>query len=177
MIKDKILVVDDEKPLCELMRDILEGEGYQVELAQGGRDGLRTFFNWRPTLVVTDILMPDLDGWQLLERIRDVSETPVIILSALTKEQDTVRGLRSGADDYMVKPVRLSEFVARVEATLRKSKQSSDVEEEYNDSVLQLDFVRHQVRVRGNKVDLSPQEFRLLGALVRNANLVPRRLR
>ena len=172
MTKAKILVVDDETNVRELMSDVLEDDGYRVVSACDGREGLKAFFSWRPSLVVLDILMPSMNGWQLLERIREVSETSVIILTALGSELDTVRGLRSGADDYMFKPVRTSEFLARVEATLRKTNLSTEVIEEYQDAVLHVDFKRYQVCLDGVEIQLSPQEFRLLGTLVRNANTV-----
>ena len=151
---------------------MLQEEGYDVVTASNGREGLRTFFTLRPALVVLDILMPEMNGWELLERIREVSESPVIILTALGREQDAVKGLRSGADDYVVKPVRTSEFVARVEAALRKSSPTPEVENVYKDAVLHVDYMRHQVYLRGSEVALSAQEFRLLAALVRNASAV-----
>ncbi len=171
-MKANILVVDDEKAIGDLMKDILEAEGYRVAVAADGLEGLKAFFETRPTLVLLDILMPEMNGWQLLERIREVSEVPVIIVTALGREQDTVRGLRSGADDYVVKPVRRSEFLARVDAILRKANPSAQVGEEYEDAVLRVDFKRHRVHLKGDQVDLSAQEFRLLGTLVRNANAV-----
>ncbi|MBI2871917.1 MAG: response regulator transcription factor [Chloroflexi bacterium] len=170
--KAKILVVDDEGPIREMLRDILEQEGYAVQDVADGEEGLKTFFSWKPSLVVLDILMPKMDGWQLLERIREMSEAPVIVLSALAEERHAVRGLRSGADDYVSKPVRTSEFLARVEAALRKAKIGPRVEEAYRDRVLCVDFLRHQVYVEGREVALSPQEFRLLAALVRHAGMV-----
>ena len=171
-MKSKILVVDDEEDLRDLMYDVLVAEDYEVVLAADGREGLKAFFGWRPDLVVSDILMPEMDGWQLLERIREVAEIPVIMLTALGREQDTVKGLRSGADDYLVKPVRMREFVARVEANLRKTRGSAEVADEYQDSVLKVNFPRHEVLLRGNKVSLSPQEFRLLSTLVRSPDVV-----
>ena len=141
-------------------------------LASDGRQGLRAFFSWQPVLTVLDIMMPGLDGWSLLERIREVSDTPVIILTALGREHEQVRGLRSGADDYVVKPFRTAEFLARVAAALRKADSSQVAEERYRDGSLLVDFPRHHVYRSGEKIDLTPQEFRLLAALVRNANLV-----
>ena len=168
----RILLVDDERELLDLMRELLEDQGYEVAVAADGREGLRAFFSWRPLLTVLDIMMPGMDGWHLLERIREVSEAPVIILTALGREHEQVRGLRSGADDYVVKPFRTAEFLARVEAALRRSSGPGDVAERYEDRALLVDFPRHQVYVAGDRVDLTPQEFRLLAALVRNANLV-----
>jgi DNA-binding response OmpR family regulator len=171
-MKARILVVDDEQPIRDLLRELLEGEGYDVVLAEDGQDGLKAFFASRPALVVLDILMPRMDGWKLLERIREVSDAPVIILSALDREQETVRGLRGGADDYVVKPMRRAEFLARVEAVLRKAHPGREAEEEYRDAAMHIDFPHHQVHLDGRRVELSPLEFRLLWALVRNANVV-----
>lgn len=168
----RILVVDDEEPIRTLMQDTLEPEGYRVRLAANGQIGLREFFSWHPDVVVLDILMPGMDGWCVLERIREVSETPVIILSALSQEHDAVRGLKAGADDYVVKPLRLSEFVARVEAALRRHREPDDLQGFYSDSALYVDFSKHRVYVGGKEVDLSPTAFRLLTALVRNAGHV-----
>ncbi len=171
MLERKILVVDDEQPLQVLIRAILEEQGYQVALASDGKEGLKAFFAWRPELVVLDIMMPHMDGWQVLQRIREVSEAPVIMLSALGQEHQIVRGLKSGADDYVTKPFRTGELVARVEAALRKTR-PFEASDEYQDTALRVDFSRHETFLRGDRIDLSPQEFRLLGALVKNAGMV-----
>ncbi len=168
----RVLVVDDEQSIQVLMLNILKGEGYEVAIASDGREALKTFFLWRPELVVLDVMLPQMDGWQVLERIREVSEAPVIMLSALAQEHQVVRGLKSGADDYVTKPFRMGELLARVEVAMRKMKTASAAIEEYRDAMLHMDFVRHQVHLRGDKVDLSPQEFRLLSILTRNAGKV-----
>jgi len=168
----RVLIVDDEEPIRTLMQDTLEPEGYNVRLAANGQAGLQEFFSWHPDVVVLDILMPGMDGWCVLERIREVSSIPVIILSALSQEHDAVRGLKVGADDYVVKPLRLSEVVARVEAVLRRRKEPADQQSFYSDSVLYVDFSKHRVYVRGEEVSLSPTAFRLLSALVQNAGHV-----
>ncbi|MBI4202376.1 MAG: response regulator transcription factor [Chloroflexi bacterium] len=162
----KILVVDDEESLQVLIQEILRREGYEVALASDGKEGLVAFYGWKPDLVVLDLMMPRMDGWQVLERIREVSETPVIILSALGQKHQVVQGLHEGADDYVIKPFHTDELLARVKAALRKAK-PADATDAYQDSNLTLDFSNHQVYLRGDKVDLSPQEFRLLGALVK----------
>ncbi len=171
-MNSKILVVDDEENICELMTYVLQEEGHTVATAKDGREGLKALFSWQPSLVVLDLMMPQMDGWTLLDRIREVSEAPVIVVSALGEEGDKVRALRSGADDYITKPLRISEFLARVDAALRKAKDTPQVKEEYKDPVLQVDFPHHYVYVNGHKLDLSPTEFRLLSALVRNASVV-----
>ena len=168
----KILVVDDDSEIRDLMEELLKEEGYEIVVAADGKKGLQAFFAHQPELVVLDLMMPQMDGWNLLERIREVSEAPVIILTALGREHQKVRGLRSGADDYVVKPFSKAEFLARVKAALRKARPSQGIEERYEDATLVVDFPRHQVYLKGEKIDLTPQEFRLLGALVRNTNLV-----
>lgn len=171
--RERILVVDDEPSVCELVHELLEEAGYEVVSARDGRDAVRSFFQWRPELVVLDISMPGMDGWNVLDRIREVSEAPVIIMSALDRENDAVRGLRNGADDYIVKPARTAELVARVDSLLRRARMGVETEgDAYTDGTLTLDQARHEVSVAGRSVDLTPQEFRLLGVLVRNAGLV-----
>jgi len=168
----KILVVDDERELRELMQELLDADGYKVEVAADGREGLKLFFAGHPDLVVLDLMMPQMDGWDLLERIREVSETPVIILTALGREHEKVKGLKAGADDYVVKPFQKSEFLARVQAALRRSRSPQPTREVYQDPVLTVDYPQHQVYLGGAKVDLTAQEFRLLAALVQNPNRV-----
>ncbi|MBI4310804.1 MAG: response regulator transcription factor [Chloroflexi bacterium] len=167
----KVLVIDDEESLAALVKAVLEGEGYKVAKAADGKEGLKAFYTFRPELVVLDVLMPAMDGWQVLERIREVSETPVIMLTALGQEHQIVKGLKGGAADYMVKPFRTAELVARVEAALRKSHAAPD-SNDYHDAALRVDFPRHEVYFRGERLDLSPREFRLLGVLVKNAGKV-----
>jgi DNA-binding response OmpR family regulator len=173
--KDRVLVVDDEPSVRDLVHELLDDAGYEVTSVRDGKEAVRTFFQWRPALVVLDIAMPGMDGWNVLERIREVSSAPVIMLTALGRENDAVRGLRNGADDYIVKPARTAELVARVESLLRRSRtqdEESDATELYSDAVLRVDHARHEVAVDGTPVDLTPQEFRLLAVLVQNAGLV-----
>ena len=168
-----ILVVDDAIDIRDMLRDFLEAEGYGVATAANGLEALRAFYQSRPALVISDIAMPEMDGWTFLKRLREFTETPVIMLSALGEERDKVRGLRDGADDYVVKPVMRAELLARVEALLRRAR-SEDTEEAavYRDAALYLDYERHDVRVHGEPVELSPQEFRLLTALIRHPGAV-----
>lgn len=137
-------------------------------------DGLRRFYGDRPDLVVLDIAMPVMDGWQVLERLREVSDVPVLILTAAIQERDKLRGLRSGADDYITKPFSGEELLARVEAALRRVVPSEDESDTtgYSDPEIAIDFQKHEVFVRGESVGLSPTEFRLLTALTRSANQV-----
>ena len=177
--RQRILIVDDAGDIREMLRDFLEPEGYDVVTAGDGAEGLRALYAARPSLVISDVFMPQMDGWTFLERLREFTDVPVIMLSALGEERAKVRGLRGGADDYLVKPVTRGELLARVEAILRRmrSEETADTAV-YQDTVLYVDVARHDVRVRGAQVDLSPQEFRLLAAFLRypGAVLSPERL-
>ena len=168
-----ILVVDDASDIRAMLRDVLETAGYAVATAANGIEALRAVYGSHPALVITDIAMPEMDGWVFLERLREFTETPVIMLSALGEERDKVRGLRDGADDYVVKPVMRAELLARVEALLRRAKSGeAEATAVYQDAALYVDFERHHVRVRGEPVELSPQEFRLLTAFIRHPGAV-----
>ena len=170
----KILVVDDEHLVVEGLQRWLEAEGYAVVSACDGLQGLKEFFLHHPCLAIVDILMPRMDGLELLRRIREVSEVPVIILSALVKEEDKVHGLSLGADDYVTKPIGKRELLARVEAALRRAGVSdpTDEEQSYSDGAITVDFAGHLVYVRGQQVELTPIEYRLLSYLIQHAGKV-----
>jgi DNA-binding response OmpR family regulator len=170
----RILVVDDDDDIRGLVRTLLERTGADVKDARDGRDGLREFHAWRPDLVVLDVSMPELDGWTVLERIRDMSEVPVLMLTARGDELERVRGLHAGADDYVVKPFGKQEFVARVQALLRRASRSTQAEESdtYADEYLAIDWAQAKVTVGGREVQLTPLEFRLLSTFVRNPRQV-----
>lgn len=169
----RILVVDDEDDIRGLVAITLQRAGYDVDVAIDGAAGVDAFFDVDPDLVVLDVMMPGLDGWAVLDRIREASDLPVIMLTARTAEQDRVRGLRSGADDYLTKPFGRQELVARVEALLRRARTerpaSLDV---LGDSFLRIDLRQRLVTVRGLEVALTPLEFRLLAVLVRHRGQV-----
>ena len=170
----KILVIDDEDDIRLIVATHLERDGYSTVVAPNGREGLRHFYNDRPDLVVLDIAMPEMDGWQVLERIREVSNLPVLILTAAAQDRDKVRGLRGGADDYITKPFSGEEFLARIESALRRANNGTEDSEGsvYHDSEITIDYSRHEVVVRGQAIELTPIEFRLLGALTDNADRV-----
>src|SRR6476469_1461915 len=121
----KLLVVDDDEDIRVLVATLLERTGAVVHDAPNGRDALREFHAWRPDLVILDVNMPELDGWAVLERIRDMSEVPVLMLTARGEELERVRGLQAGADDYVVKPFGKQELVARIQALLRRAARGS----------------------------------------------------
>jgi DNA-binding response OmpR family regulator len=164
--------VDDEEDLRELTRLTLELAGHRVTVASDGMEGLRIFFSEPPDVVLLDIRMPAMDGWTLLERIREVSDVPVIMLTAYGQEWQKVQGLRGGADDYMVKPVGKQELLARIDAVRRRSTSAQGTRDPYQDAVLSIDFRRHKVYVRSEEVHLSPIEFKLLAIFVQNRDMV-----
>ena len=170
----KILVIKDNEDIRTVVTTRLNRAGYDTIIAADGMDGLRRFYGDRPDLVVLDIAMPVMGGWQVLERLREVSDAPVLILTAATQERDKLRGLRSGADDYITKPFSGEELLAPVEVALRRASSSEEEAEStgYSDPEITIDFQKHEVLVRSESVSLSPTEFRLLAALIRNANQV-----
>src|SRR6187551_1274475 len=169
--KPRLLVVDDDEDIRALLRLILERAGYDVEEQGDGRAALRAFHVGNHDLVVLDVTMPDLDGWQLLERIRDLSDVPVLMLTARDSESDRVRGLRGGADDYVTKPFDREELLARVEALLRRAPRD-DEPVSYSDSFMQVDFVQRTSSIEGQEVPLTRQEYKMLEAFVRHPGQV-----
>jgi len=166
-------VIDDDADIRGLVAKLLERAGLSVEQAEDGRAGLRALHKNPPNLVVLDVSMPDLDGWQTLERIRDLSDVPVLMLTARGDELERVRGLQAGADDYVVKPFGRQELVARVQALLRRAgPHAAQQQEHYADDHLTIDFAQRAVTFEGEAVSLTPLEFRLLAALVRHPRQV-----
>jgi DNA-binding response OmpR family regulator len=170
--RTRILVVDDDQDIRQLLRALLERAGYVVDEAEDGRAALRILFTTPPALVILDVTMPDMDGYETLERIRDLSEVPVLMLTARTQELEKVRGLSAGADDYVAKPFGRQELLARVQALLRRSGGKSEVVETYADDFVQVDYGQRRIVVENRDVQLTPLEFKLLAAFVQNPNLV-----
>ena len=171
----KILVIDDDPIFVKLVEQVLTRKGYEVLKASNGQEGLRLLFAHKPDLVLLDMVMTGMDGWQTCSRIRDISDIPIIILSGQRKsEEDVVRGLDYGADDYLVKPVRTQELVARVRAVLRRTESPPAPEARrevtYSDDYLMVDVAERKVTVNGNAVRLTPREFRMLALLVGNTS-------
>jgi DNA-binding response OmpR family regulator len=168
-----ILIVDDEADVRGLVREILQRAGYEVREAGDGQEGLRAFYGERPDLVVLDVSMPVLDGWETLARIRELSDVPVIMLTASGEELQRVRGLAAGADDYVTKPFGRQELVARVQALLRRTQRAAtETLERYADALLTIDVAQRAVTYAGRDLELTPLEFRLLLALVRHPRQV-----
>jgi DNA-binding response OmpR family regulator len=172
----EILVVDDDPPGLKLISFLLREEGYVVSTAQDGQTALKVMQQRSPDLVILDVMMPHIDGFEVCSRIRKMANIPVIFLSAKGQVDDKVKGLSIGADDYLVKPFEPSELLARVEAVLRRSGTSSDQQDAMpvRGGGLYLDPIRHMVfrEEDGKEIELTPIEFRLLWCLMRDAGRV-----
>ncbi len=165
----QILCIEDDPDITLAIGLVLGGAGLEVSTAADGREGLRKFHNGRPDAILLDVGLPALDGWELLARIRAASDVPVLMLTAQSKLSDKVRGLHEGADDYLAKPFRNAELLARVRALLRRRRSGRPDREIFDDGCLELSFVSKEVRVDDRPVELTPGETRLLAALVRHA--------
>ncbi len=172
--KRQILVVDDETRMVRFVRMNLELEGFRVSSASSGLEALDKVREDLPDLVILDVMMPDMDGFETLERLRQVSNVPVIMLTVKAEEEDKVRGLELGADDYVTKPFSPRELVSRVKAALRRADMPTPAQKTLTviDDDLAVDFERRVVIVRGEPVRLRPTEYRLLYHLVNNAGWV-----
>jgi len=174
MDRRRILVVDDEERMVRFIRLNLEHDGFQVSEAFNGKQAVQRLRDVNPDLILLDIMMPDLDGFEVLEMVREISNVPVIMLTAKGEEDDRVRGLEKGADDYVTKPFSPRELVSRVRAVLRRTEGATgsmhgliEVDER-----LKIDFDRREVWLEGKIVKLRPTEYRLLFHLVQNAGWV-----
>ena len=172
MSRTRILVVDDDAVTRDLLRSLLERAGHEVREAADGRAGLRDLYAATPDLVILDVEMPELDGWATLERIRDLSDVPVLMLTARETELERVRGLHGGADDYVVKPFGHQELAARVQALLRRAGNRAEEQQTYADPVVRIDYAQRAVSYSQREVRLTPLEFKLLSTFVRNPNQV-----
>ena len=167
-----MLVVDDDEDIRLLLHELLQRAGFEVHGESNGLAALRAFHALRPDLVLLDVAMPEMDGWQTLERIRELSDVPVLMLTAKDAETDRVRGLRAGADDYVTKPFASEELLARVDALLRRAMPRTEEAGAYTDGLLEVDFVQRTVSAHGREVGLTPLEYNLLAAFVRHPNQV-----
>ncbi|MBM3124737.1 MAG: response regulator transcription factor [Chloroflexi bacterium] len=170
----RILVVDDEERMVRFIRMNLEHDGFQVNEAFNGKQAIQKLRDVTPDLILLDIMMPDLDGFEVLETVREISNVPVIMLTAKGEEDDRVRGLERGADDYVTKPFSPRELVSRIRAVLRRTEGASGSMHgllEIDDR-LKIDFDRREIWLEGKLVKLRPTEYRLLFHLVQNAGWV-----
>ena len=173
----KILVVDDEPAQIRLADQVLTNKGYEVLKAGNGQEALRVIFEHKPDLVLLDVVMPGIDGWQTCSRIREVSDIPIIMLTGKrNSEDDIVRGLDYGADEYLSKPLGNRELVARVRAALRRAERPSYRDGRnkilFSDDYLTVNVAERRVTVNGERIKLTAREFRLLALLVENADRV-----
>ena len=167
MDRQKVLIIDDDMSLLRLLKRSLEKAGYDVIVAPTGMEGLKKLYVEQPHIVVLDVMMPVMDGWEVCKRIRELSDIPIIMLTAKSEEKDKVRGFKLGVDDYVVKPFSFSEFIARIGAILHRSSRHSTAKKPqlYSGKGLLIDVDAHRVTVNGEYVQLTPIEFRLLVAL------------
>ncbi len=167
-----LLIVDDDTSLLGLLGDYLRQQGYTVHTVDNGRSALRTFFEKRPDLVILDVTMPGQDGWETLKRIRELSNTPVIMLTARSDESDVLRGFSLGADDYVCKPFSFAQLGARVRAVLARSGGFPSPSEHLRVGDLEVDLAARRVTRAGEIISLTPTEFKLLVTLMRHAGEV-----
>jgi DNA-binding response OmpR family regulator len=172
---DRILIIDDDLDTTRLVKMILEREGFEVTVAYNGGDGLRALYEHHPDAVLLDVMMPDMDGFEACERIRQIANLPILMLTAKVMEEDAVRGLTGGADDYIRKPFHPQELIARLRAALRRARSQPMTEHNvlvFNGGALTIDADARKVTAHGQEVSLTPTEFQLLLVLTRSAGRV-----
>lgn len=168
----KILLADDDAHLVNVIARWLQNEGYAIITATNGAEALSLTREQHPDLVVLDVKMPEMDGWETCRRLREFSDVPILFLTAYDTEAEVVRALQGGADDFMGKPFSLAELSARLEALLRRARSSESGSPSFKDDVLHIDMSRGIVLRRGQAVDLSPKELKLLACLLRHSDRV-----
>lgn len=170
--KTRVLVIDDDVNICELIRLYLEKDGYEVQTVYNGKSGIEAFGEFTPSIVVLDIMLPGVDGWQVCRELRKTSNIPIIMLTAKGETFDKVLGLELGADDYMVKPFEPKELVARVKAILRRyDRKEFDVLELIFPNLV-INKSNYVVKLNGNELEIPPKELELLYFLASNPNKV-----
>lgn len=173
MSSGKILMVDDDLNICELLRLYIEKEGFNVVTANDGMEALKLFEKENPELIMLDIMLPGLDGWQVCREIRKTSQCPIIMLTAKGEVFDKVLGLELGADDYVVKPFEAKEVVARIRAVLRRTGKTDDNQvKEVKWDKLSINLTNYELKVDGVQIDTPPKEMELLYHLASNPNRV-----
>lgn len=170
----KILIIDDDVNLGQTIKLTFARAGAEVFTAVDGRDGLRQFYEYRPDLIILDVRMPDINGWETCRQIRLLSNVPIIMLTTLDNDEDVIRGLDYGADDFVTKPFSREVLLARARAVLRRAELLNEAEDSslYNDGYLLIDVRKHRVQVNGQTVQLTSTEFRLLTYLLQNAGQI-----
>ncbi len=171
-MKNRILLVDDDPTLLDLLSQYLVDAGYLVFVAPNGAAGLKLAYSERPDLVLLDVMLPGMDGWEICARLREMTDVPIVMLTAKSGEADKLRGFRLGVDDYVTKPFSFAELVARVQAVLTRTNASDQGSGYAVYGDIKLDMKKYQAAVDGEVVELTPTEFRLLEALVRRRGKV-----
>lgn len=169
----KVLIVEDDNNIAELLHLYLEKEGFETQVAPDGGKGVELYRSFHPELVLLDIMLPVMDGWSVLKKIRETDKTPVILLTAKGETNDKVQGLEGGADDYIVKPFDAKEVTARIKAVLRRTAAKEDTNKGvYDFDNLHLDMNRYELKVKGKVVEAPPKELELLACLAGHPNRV-----
>jgi two-component system, OmpR family, KDP operon response regulator KdpE len=173
-MKERVLFIDDDPDLLDLAQTWLRNAGYDACTAKDGSEGLKQLYCYRPDLVLLDIGMPRMDGWEVCRRIREMCELPIIMVSVNGQKSDLVKAFNLGVDDYVTKPIHFPELVARVQAVLRRHSADAKQDEKavFHNEEIDLEWRSRQVWVRGQRVTLSPTEFRLLSCLIENRGWV-----
>ncbi len=167
-----ILVIEDEAPIRHFIQTTLSGAGYRVVDAESGKEGLTQAMAWNPDVVLLDLGLPDIDGLEVIRRLREWTSRPIIVLTARSQEHDKVAALDLGADDYLTKPFGIEELLARMRVALRRTARTEAGEPHFQIGDLRVDLEKRQVFIAGKEVHLSPTEYKLLGVLVRYAGKV-----
>ena len=167
-MKETILLIEDDEALAQLVQLLLERAGYEVKAATHGEEGLELAREHHPDLVLLDILMPDMDGWQVYEALQGITDAPVLFLTALGDEHNITYGLGLGADDYIVKPFGYKELVTRVKASLARARRARGEQKIFKTGTLRVNLDTHEVKVGDEMVSLTPTEFQLLSALIQD---------
>lgn len=175
MANERILIVDDDTNICELLRLYLEKDGFQTDIVTDGIKAIEVFNSVNPDLVLLDIMLPGMDGWQICREIRKTSQTPIIMITAKGETFDKVLGLELGADDYITKPFETKEVIARIKAVLRRSSSvtaSIETTKEVNFDKLSINLTNYELKVNGVAIDTPPKELELIFHLANNPNRV-----
>lgn len=172
MASTKILVVDDEVGILTFLQEWLQEVGYEVHTASGGWEALQIFSRELPTLSIVDLRMPGMDGFQLIGHIRELSNSYILALTGLNEEEHVVRALEAGADEYLVKPVKMREFQARVNSLVRRAEEPVEAPTSYSDDFLSINLLTREASVLGNPLQLRPTEFQLISFLAFNRDRV-----
>ena len=171
-MKNKILLIDDDPTLLDLLSQYLQEAGYEVFTAANGTVGMKLAYNEQPDLVLLDVMMPGMDGWEICARLREMTQVPIVMVTAKSSEADKLRGFRLGVDDYVTKPFSFAELVARVQAVLARANMPEKNTGYATHGNIRLDMKKYQASVGDRVVELTPTEFRLLEALVRRKGQV-----